>query len=442
MTVNMDTTPISLPDGIHLHKGPNKLERGLIILDKEIGEKSALHKVIKVARDGLKVTNAILNPFEKGLTAISYLHFFAKLFSAVSIVASAKAFVDQVRRKMPENPEDVEFSKRDRVLQLASAVAGVALGAIASLQLMDILGALKIASITKSLGSIPLIGALVPPLTPVMGALEILAAGLSISIAANKLHNLHQHMGHVKDKRKEWRQGATKELAEKRIVHLRDKQDADLKNATAFQGKRERTMTKVFERIRKYEQRDKQVAEAKGLSRVGAKMDRFIAKQQLLRVARSDEKIREKLEKVKIHSLKVEERGQRWTKIKERLEEGNLSSVEKQQLKQMQTDKLSKWNIKRININWDRVKEVGNIMLSSALAVAMVGSLILFFTGIGAPVAMITMASAFLLLSTCSLGFYFFKKYKKPKPTTSIGIANLRQPRHRYAQSAAIQSAT
>lgn len=432
MPLTIQNTRVHTPQGFEPSpKGQSTLQA----LYNETTDTSTVGGVLKTARGTMQLVEKVASPVSAMSNAIKGISFAADTFKILESVSHIKTLTDQSKREISKDPIKAKAEKKDRNLQIASASMGLAISTMTGMKLLDSVGAINLAKITEAMGRVPVIGqaARFVPFASVLAGFEIAKASLSIAISAEKLKQNKAQLKHVEDKQNLWSGKITKDFATGKIERIEAKMQKFKENAENLKKKAEESEKEVENHKKAYTAIHKE----KFAAQKEAKLSKSRAfKKRVSDLEKEGNKLIKKINKAAScqnefcdqlkESIdgydKLEKKRDAWESIKARLSQEDLTEAEKSELDQLCAEKVAKWDIKKINLKSDRVKESLGIALNTLFIIYSIASIILAATGIGLLPVMIAMASVCLVVSASSISLSLYKKYKKNKPTHSVEI--------------------
>lgn len=419
-------------DFIVAKSNPNKQPKAVKVL-QEIGGHSNDIKIVSTVTKIVKGIFTILKGLVPGVAAFKGIADFTgtagKGFKALGGVAKPGDIADEAKKLANPNPVK-ESTATESGLKIASATLGIAIATMTALEIAEMTQILKIANITKQLGKIPVIGKGILPFVPVLNFFEIAQTSVDIALAAIKMKKLDAAIAKKDQKKAMLSSGITDNYAAGRIARLTLKQKSAALAVDALRPAMEKTAVKAEELHKKFsakkldmEAASAKISTSKKIVQIFKKIAYFfkhfiptkIAEAKAKRAAKENQKICDQVEMLgKIHNNWGAKAG-KWATIKERIETGKTSDKDKAELDAYRIQKMRNLDVKKISLNFAKKKEIVSISLSTAALVGLIAATVLFFTGIGALVATLTLAALFMLISIASLSNTLYTKYHKPK---------------------------
>lgn len=394
------------------HHAPKEKKPFIDVLTDETKEAGTPNSVIKFIRGILGVVKAVPGTSPKFATAHSYASSFTQFWRFIDVVNLTKTLVNEHDRRIPiENPKAAEKTKRDRNLAIAAASVGVFFSALNGVRLFDTIGVYKLSLITKALGA----GAVNFPFVFVLSVVDVIKSSLSIAIEAIKVNEWNKKIKHATKKLTDWKVADLKSpaFAHQKVITTANKM-------IALRGEIDFLLPLEEAAYNKAQPRVDKVAGKKPSCIEKGRVKKLVNKHHVLKSVLED--------KIKKFN-KLEVKKGKWEAIENRLMQANvnpLTNEETKSLEQLKKDELKKWDIKKVNFKWNKAKNAAMIffhcmIVTAALAACILGGLGLIML----PAVAITLASAWLLISTMSLGMHFFKKFKNDKAFLPINLPQL-----------------
>lgn len=368
----------------------------------------------KSVRETAKIAKSILN----FLSYVPVLGFAIKIATFLGGISDFIKFLSIA--KCAKDINDKPHNK----LKTASAVFGLFIATMTGAKILDTLEVIKLAYITKSMGNVATFGSGTQILTfnTVLNVFDMTQCAIEIASAAKKIQKLKKDILHTDEKKQAWKQELTAEKARERIRHMAKKR-ADIKGkAKELAEKANKSGERVLVLEKAYEEKKRNIQKMNPVKRFFHKvtLHKPAKKLRSMRLLHNTYCDSFEAEKAKFEKLGVKDK--RWKTIETRLTQNNLSSAEKQNLKEFCEDKAAKWDIKKIELSKDKSTSGVGIAISTVVIIALIASTILTLTGVGALAGTITLASVFLLISCTSLGLHLYNKHRKKKTASPVEV--------------------
>lgn len=367
LTVFPTPNVIQIPE--ELKQKPVKLHKQFFnVLDDHTTDVEMIGDAAKIIRDSYGTASRIrgkeLNPgIVTHMTALADTFEFLEIFSYIKTLVH----LSQKKRATP-------YKKKMYALKTTSAVFSLAYSVMSGLKLVNELILDKLGKGALTYGKVPVFGL---PFMTVFGLFDLVRTSIDTAISVFKLRKYSKEYSHTAKKINNcWNRPVDAAFAHAKITRLKDKQAVILKGASA--------LCRVIE------------SSPKGHTLTG---ELAIFKKHY--IARS-----EKLEK--------------WEKLHQKLTIGTVNS---KQLEDFRKEKLEKWKIKKVNLNWRIGKEILNLVLSSLTILFLFASIVLAFTSLAAaPAFLLTCSIISLSLSLGYFAKHLLIKYKEDTPYEKVGI--------------------
>lgn len=361
---------IAIPE--ELKQKPAKLHKQIFhVLDDHTTDVEMIGDAAKIIRDSYGTASRIkgkeINP---GI--VTHMNAIADTFEFLEIFSYIKTLVhlSQKKRATP-------YKKKMYALKTTSAVFSLAYSVMSGVKLVNELILDKLGKGALTYGKVPVFGL---PFGAVFGLFDLVRTTLDAVISTFKLRKHSTELSHTSKKIKNrWKQPIDAAFAKAKIARLENKQAGILKGAHA--------LCRVIE------------TSPKGLKLTG------------------------ELAILKKHYSAGSEKLEKWEKLHQKLKVGTLNS---KQLEGFRKEKLEKWKIKKVNLNWRIGKEILSLILSCVTILFLFASIVLGFTSLAAaPAFLLTCSIISLSLSIGYFAKHLLIKHKEDTPYKKVGIPAL-----------------
>ena len=398
---------------------PAKKEKdsALNVVLEQFSETGAASKILKTGRNALMLAARVPDGIPPQTELVSHINSFADTFEFLDIIKSTKELIKPSLEVKPLDVTKDEASEKRRVkrektirtLHQVKSGLGIVTSGIVGARLLDKFGAFKLANITASLGTIPVIGPAIPAVGTVYNVLATVKAVLEITGSSLKLVGLNESAKRIKDKREFWQYKIEEGVfipsepgfIEDRLMRLEQKKTSLATKAGEFQEKLVESQRNFDQKLEKYTE-----------SNTGKN------KQALIKAARTQDAICDKIKALGDRHTGLIEKQDHW----ENVEEGYTNNEKAQLWK----DKLNKWKVKAQHITKDKIKEGLNLATHIILVISLVASIIIAAIGLQMLIVAITISALFLLYSASSLTTHFVKRIldhqKKAHPIPKVAF--------------------
>lgn len=114
-----------------------------------------------------------------------------------------------------------------------------------------------------------------------------------------------------------------------------------------------------------------------------------------------------------------------WSIIVNKVKNSSLSSIDKKLIKKFSKKQIYKLQIKKRNLRLNQLKTGLDIALKVVVIITLIASIVLTFSGVAAPIGIITGMTLGLFLIALKYGLKSFKSYKKPELVISRLVPRL-----------------
>lgn len=406
----------------YLRTGYSKVKKGLNFAVDEAGEGGTIYMVSRVARRFFELL-AVFKPIAELFgPAGLFLKGFTQVFQVISIFKHGR-----------------EIAKHENILKVSIAALGVIFCSMTFVKVIESFRWVDLAKVSLRIGTATL------GFTSFMGFVEIAKESLEIILNTTKLVNLSKKIAQVNRKRKFWSEGLTEEKCQTRAKNYTLEGKKLEQTIAELEARKEFTSTKVEKWAPRYQQEQDRLQAQKSRLASQHKVKRVFAKSAALfhkvfprhvtkkarKWVKLDDKAKAALEKAQKDQSSTLQKKQAFEKMGRRFSK-EIPPEKKvryaEDLKKIGTlcqNKLTKWNFKKINFRWDQAWAIGGIMISVAVIVMSVASIVLLFTGTGGIAVPIVLAALSLVTASFGLGLHLFKKFKKGKPINSVALPDL-----------------
>lgn len=410
MSLSIDVKRVGLPNGFDPKTTPLKWQKGFHVIADESVDTTTISGFAKVIRGIFTILSKVpALPIANGI--VTFTGTIADTVKALGTAKSAKDIADQVGAKS---------SSAEKGLKVTSAVTGVAIGTMTGMRIAE---TLKLFNISHAFGTVRVMGRAVSLFGPFLSFLEGFKACIDIGISAKKLSDMNKKGKVIAEHINKWSQPITEAIA---LQHI-DKADTKLQS---LEGRFHDLSKQVHDTGVEVENAKKAYLVKQASNKAKNCFTRLFTPlccskeaKTLRKWAHKHHEAFEKLTAVKkLHDAQLGKIN-RWNDIHEKIVDGTLTTGDTEALNKMSADKIAKWNVRKINLNLEKLKEGLGVAISAVVIVAMVVSIVFFFLGIAALTATLALTALFLLISAAALSVHLFKRYKKPKPTFSVPTA-------------------
>lgn len=403
----------------YIRSGVSKVEKGFNFAVNEAGEGGTINNISKVARRLFEFL-AVFQPigFYFGPAGV-FFRSVAQTFQVFSIFKNAKHIADH-----------------ENIVKVAIGALGITHCSMVVAKIMEGFNWFTLAQVSLRIGTATL------AFGSFMSMIEIVKESLEISLNINNLVKTSRKIGIVNRKRKFWSEGLSEEKCQKR-AHQYTLESGKLEQAIEqLNAKKTQSAAKAEKWSLRYQAQQDQIkaqratrGKTKRVFGKASDLFRKVFATHNLKKARKwikiDDQNKAALEKTqKEHQLKLQKKNA-FEKMAKRFS-ANIPEEKKvryaEDLAKIKTfceSKLQKWNFKKINFRWDQALTVAGIMVSVAVIVMSVASIVLLFTGPGGLVLPIVLGSLSLATALFGTGLHFYKKFKKGKPIQTVETPRL-----------------
>lgn len=359
----------------------------------------------------------------------------------LTIISGAGAVASLIRNLKKRNVkrEDQPIRK----LEMFRSILQIITTGTTFVTILDRFKAIELASITRGMGAIPVIGqglAQALPASVVFAGLSIATNVVTITISALKLQKIAARIDRINEKKQLWNQPIDGTFAEKKIARIVTKQQNVVQKATDLKTEIEKMESALKNKGQNYHDKKAELErlqkELETTNKVSGFMRTFKERSELI-TAKKEYKKEVKQYKLlstemksleKDHKIRLE-KGKKWEAIHAKFDTGSITEEDTDALKKMQAAKLAKWKTKKTKELIEVAKEatkIGLTLISIAISVAMI-ALIIIYTGNIPAAALITVAAVGLSLAAVNLGRSFCINRIKRPPPNSVAIPNFRE---------------
>lgn len=336
-----------------------------------------------------------------------------------------------------------EADKQVRKLEIFRSITSLIGTTSTVLNLFERYKVLELATITRQIGRIPVIGsgiAQVLPASVVFSMFSILGSQATIAIAAIRLKQIKERIDQATAKIKQlWNQPIDQTFAEKKIDRIITKQKDTVAKANNLKRKIGKMESTLQTKNQKYEEKKAALQKVEAEVASANKVSRFFRtfkQKQALRSAKASYKAEVKKYKQVSTEMKTlaathkvrAEKGAKWEAIQEKFQAGTMTEKDVASLEKMRTEKVEKWKTKKVAELYNVAKQASIIafaLISIATAVTMIALTIIFPGSIPA-VALIALVAIGLAIATAQLvSKLYFNRIKK-RPVKSVAIPDFR----------------
>lgn len=444
MPLKVNSVKVSYPQGFDKELTADKNLKALKSCFVETSDASSMVGSLKIVRRAMQLSEKITPPTVGVTKTISAIATIGDVFKTLDAIRYINTIVEQSQKEISKDPKKAKEQLKERNLRIASAVTGTAISSLTSLKLLDSLGAFKLANVTAALGKVPVFGAgaALFPFSSVTSVFEIVKAAIDIAISVEKLKQIKKKETHVCNKETLWTKKITVEKANSKIESIPKKMQKIFEEVQEQQKITDEATEKAAKLRRDFiEVRDErlklldQVKSVKGKERRAIKIKlkglSALEKKQRKPLFKAIQEQNDRFDELKNKVTKYnqeEKKLEGWNSIRDRLNGGELSKDETDQLDKFCSEKRVKWDIKHVNLKTQKLKENLSIFFNTLILVVAVTTIIL--AAIGAVALPITIALACLSLTLAIAGTatWLHKKYHREKPYESVPVPILGKP--------------
>lgn len=440
MTLNIEIKQVSFPEEFKPKTSKpkkSKIDRGLNILAEATGNSN----ILKIAKTGIEIAATIGHPIKNSDELLSHHRAIENISGFLDLFTQIKDLSNQIRCKLPKDPQKARTEKRDRNWAIARAVFGIAIAIMKGMKLVDTYGISYLEKISERMGGTP--AGTIFSFGNALTALMAIKLAIGVALSIRKIRAGNQKRSRAIKKQQFWKNPLTDEKIAERQKTLADKKESlraslqDLaKNSDAL-GTEIEKLSKKFEskKIKRSEKSEK----LKHLSPLSKKIEQIKLFFKHLKPSKTKRLLKEAIEK---HSssqmlfevgkrtyIELEAKETSWGQLKDAISTG-VSKNNQEMIQAFQVEKSRKWQVKQIHLRQEKIEEGCSIALTIIFAITLIASAILSASGIGLMAASLTLSSVFLLYYASSLGFNVFKKMRKtgsskkvPMPTLTASTA-------------------
>lgn len=426
MPLTIESTRVVPPQGIDI-KAPSRSSNAASFAGRTVARAGA------ITGKALRMAN-IATPDNNHLeSSIHYLGYATDSLRLLTTFGNIHSLIKEAKRK---NHTLTPYEKQKKALKIAASSIGASGGVLTGIKMLNSYGKVDMPFVNKTLHAIEGSAAFAP-YAFVSNVLGIAKSGLDIGLAALKLKKCDKDLKHIKMKNKLWKEEFTPKFAQEKIGRIDGKMIACKEEAEKIKEKATQSAEEVSKLQEKYlKTKETRLNKLKKAEYVSDAKRFFIKIGQAFKKAFTENKQKRALKKAIAcqHVLcteleasiskydKLEKKKEGWASIHEGLSNNNLTTTQKTELEYMRSEKLSKWNIKKVNINWTKAKEGLEIAFNVISIIVAIASIILMATGVGAAPVLLAITALSIGTSLALFGVTLFKKFKKDKPYQSVVI--------------------
>lgn len=346
-----------------------------------------------------------------------------------------RGLIKQAKKKIHVPTRTEKIQKK---IKTASTTFSAVTGAMSGVQALNKQFGVQIPHIFNKI-AVGLKGAFVP-FTFVSSALSIVNSTLSIASSAMTLKKQVKELKHIKEKKKLWeKQEFTAEFATSKMEKIQKKMASTQEEGLKIKEKVDQLSKDVKEAYKKFlDTKITRLETLKNAEKENPIKRAFIHIREFFKHFK-EEKQRKDLKKLvamhhvvskeledKINSYEaLEKNKENWKIIRTKINNNDLTAEDKEALETMRSEKLAKWDIKKVNMSYNQSKEGLDIALNVIFIIAAIAMIALAATGVGTPAAMLALSIISSATAVGSIGVTLFRKFKKDKPHHSVLVPQL-----------------
>jgi hypothetical protein len=433
MSFDMQIHRIQLPEGIQFDSMiPKKLSRIASFLADEMSSNGTIGMIGNIVKDIFTlIGNVAILTLSRG--TITQTNLINNSFKFLGVFNGIKTLIkndDEIKK------DTQTFTKKDTILKVASGTLGITIAAVGGFQILDTLKVIDLASVAISMGTFSITGSnLLLSFGSILSLFGIMKAGITLGVSAYKLRKINLKISDIEQKKMLWGSPIlTEERATyhiKQIRHHQAKTEIEAnqiaklikKNSKKFKKyKTAYSQKEHLLKLKKIKLQNKNVI-LQTIGKISSKIALIKAKRKLHQMAKIYYARCDRFDGKKEAYQILKQKEERWKRIRTIIKAP--SEVQSQALTTFSNQKLAKWEIKRANLNLDKLKTGLKIGVNIILIIALIASIVLTATGVGAIPVLIGTASLFLFVSLSSMGLRWFKKCKKPAKHQPVPVPEL-----------------
>lgn len=398
----------------------SRLMKSVFSIKKNLIPKNAPKAVLDTAKEAQAIAESILDAF-----------------SIITGVGAASSLIRNLKKK-PVKKEEQQIRKWETFRSFLQIITGVT----SFLNLLDRFKLIQLATITKAMGTIPVIGQALAqafPASVVFSLFTLTTSQVTIIISALKLEQIASRIQRINAKSKTWNHPITGDFAQWKMERIVTKQKDVVQKAHALKTKIAQNESTLQTKGQNYEEKKQILQKLKTELGTANKISRFVRtfqQKNALKTAKMEYKKEVKKYKVasteiktleKSHKIRLE-KGKKWETILGKFKSGTLTAADSAALEKMRAEKAAKWKSKKAVELFAVAKEATRIaltLISIAIAVSLI-ALTIFYTGNIPAAALITIAVAGLSLAAVNLTRSFYFKRIKKKAADSVTVPDFR----------------
>lgn len=301
-----------------------------------------------------------------------------------------------------------DLDQAERILNIGANVSDIALGTMASIQLFDLIA---MGHIAKEMGAATVLSksfTQLAPFTAVVTVIDLIKTAIEIGISAIAMYKTCKKVDALRDKTILWEAIDWKGYAPQKREHLETKQLSSSRQLAEMNEALKTSVVALQSAITKSDQRRAVVLTQENpigrffekIKLTIAEVEQGLVKRKLKKESQAYQKLASKhdIRKLKIKNWQV-------------VESKDLTENDLRILTQFKERQLAKLDIKKGNLNQERLKIGLDIAFKTVVAITLIASLVLIFTVGGTVPGIITSITLMLFLAAAEYGLKKFKEF-------------------------------